>query len=270
MSFIERNFLDIRNLDLMARQTSWVHRVDPRAKVFTTLIYIIMVISVDKYAIAQLVPFLIFPVVLVGAGNLPAGYFLKKIALVAPFAILLGIFNPLIDRSILLHLGPVGISGGWVSFTSLVLRFGLTVGGALIVIAVTGFTGICLALLKFRVPRVFVTQLLFLYRYIFVLIDEACRMARARALRALDTRAPRLSTFSSMLGYLLLKATARAERIHLAMCCRGYDGNIRLMTASSFRSSDALFVCCWTSLFVLFRLYNLPQLIGATALEIWL
>ena len=150
------------------------------------------------------------------------------------------------------------------------LRFGLTVAGALILIAVTGFNGICLALLQFRVPRVFVTQLLFLYRYLFVLIDEACRMARARLLRALDARAPRLQTFTSMLGYLLLRATARAERIHLAMCCRGYDGNVRLMTSSNFQLSDVLFVTSWTSLFVLFRMYDMPQLLGAKALEVLL
>lgn len=270
MSFLERNFLDIRHLDIMARQTSWVHRIDPRAKVLTTLFYIVMVVSVDKYALAQLLPFLLFPVVLLGSSNLPASFFLRKIALVAPFAFFLGIFNPFFDRAIIMHIGTIGVSGGWVSFASLMLRFTLTVGAALILIAITGFGGICLALLKFHVPRIFVTQLQFLYRYLFVLLDEAGRMYRARILRAFSARAPRLATFSSMLGNLLLRATDRAERIHLAMCCRGYDGTVRLMDSPRFRLRDTLFVASWCALFLLFRLYNVPQLIGGQMLGILL
>lgn len=266
MSLLEKNFLDIRSLDLMARQTSWVHRLDPRAKVLTTLIFILMVVSVDKYAIAQLVPFVIFPIVLIGIGDLPLGYLLKKICLVAPFAILLGIVNPLIDRTVLLYIGPLGITGGWISFASLMIRFTLTVGAALILIALTSFNGICLALERFKVPRVFVTQLLFLYRYLFVLMEEAGRMARARALRAFDTSGPKIKTFSSMLGYLLLKATSRAERIHLAMCCRGFDGSVRMINTSRFRAEDALFVIGWSLLFVLFRVYNIPEIVGTGVL----
>jgi thiol-disulfide isomerase/thioredoxin len=36
------------------------------------------------------------------------------------------------------HLGPLAISGGWVSFASIMLRFVLTVSAALILVAVTG------------------------------------------------------------------------------------------------------------------------------------
>lgn len=270
MSFLEKNFLDIRSLDLMANHSSWVHRVDARAKVFTTLIFIIMVVSVDKYALSQLLPFLLFPAVLISLGDLPAGFFLKKILLVAPFAFFLAIFNPLLDRTIILHIGAIGISGGWVSFLSLMLRFVLTVGAALVLIGITGFNGICMALLKFRIPRIFVSQLQFLYRYLFVLVDEARRMTRARVLRAFSPRAPRLRTFSSMLGNLLLRATARAERIHLAMCCRGYNGDVHVINFSNFRLQDGLFIIGWCSLFLLFRLYNIPQLIGAGTLGVLL
>lgn len=267
MSLLERSILDIRNLDLMARGTGWMYQLDPRAKLITTLVFLFTVVSVDKYALAQLVPFLIYPIVLVAAADLPIGYFLKKICLVAPFAVLVGMFNPLLDRSIMLHIGPVSISGGWISFASLLFRFGLTVGTALILIGLTGFTGLCLALEKLRVPRVFVLQLLFLYRYLFVLADEALRMSRARELRTFDTKGPGLKTFSSMAGHLLLKATDRAERIHQAMRCRGFEGSIHLPAATAFGIRDLLFVLGWSLLFLLFRLYNIPHIIGTMVLE---
>jgi len=268
MSFLEQSALDIRNLDIIARDTTWVHRLDPRTKLITTLIFIITVVSVDKYAITQLIPFVIYPLTLVTLGNMPIGYILKKICLVAPFAIILGAFNPFIDRTALIYIGSFGISGGWVSFGSLMIRFGLTIGTALVLVGITSFNGICLALEKLGVPKVFVTQLLFLYRYLFVLLDEAVRMSRARVLRTIGASGPGLRTFGSMAGHLLLRAARRAERIHLAMLCRGFDGHVRLMTNTSFGTRDLVFIAGWSSLFLFFRLHNLPEIIGTGFLRL--
>lgn len=136
---------------------------------------ILCVVSFGKHALSALLPFLVYPVVLIAVGNLPAGYLLRKVLAVAPFALLIGIFNPLLDRAIFLHLGPTGVSGGWISFASITVRFFLTVSAALILIASTGFNAVCPALERIGIPQVFVVQLLFLYRYIFVLMDEAAR-----------------------------------------------------------------------------------------------
>lgn len=268
MTFLEKNFLDLRNLDTMARGETWVHRLDPRAKLITTLLFLLAVVSVDKYGVAQLLPFLLYPVALIAIGGLPPRYFLRKIAVVAPFAVLLGIFNPLLDRGVVLHLGPIAISGGWLSFTSLLIRFSLTVGTALVLIGMTSFNGLCLALERLRVPRLFVTQLLFLYRYLFVLVDEAHRMTRARELRTFAHHHPDLKIFGSMIGHLLLKAADRAERIHLAMRCRGFDGHFRMLTAPAFGIKDLLFVLGWSFFFLFCRLYNVPELLGGVALEV--
>ena len=254
MASIESDFFNIRYLDTLAQQTTWVHRLDPRIKLLTTLIFIVTVVSFDKYAITQMIPFVLYPVMLIGAGKLPAGYIMRKILLVAPFAVLLGIFNPLFDRTAHLIIGSFAISGGWVSFASLMLRFGLTVCAALIFIALTSFNGFCQALEKFRFPEVFIMQLLFLYRYLFVLVDEAVRMTRARALRSFSHKGMSLKTFSTMVGHLLLRATNRAERIHLAMSCRGFDGHIRLMKITHIGPAEILFFLGWTTLFVLMRL----------------
>ena len=266
MTSIEKNFFNIRYLDTLAQQTTWVHNLDPRAKLLTTLFFIVTVVSFDKYTIAQMIPFVLYPVVLIGMGRLPAGYIFKKILLVAPFAILLGAFNPFFDRTAHLIIGSVTISGGWVSFASLLLRFGLTVCAALIFIALTSFNGFCLALEKFHIPDVFIIQLLLLYRYLFVLVDEAIRMIRARALRAFSSKSMNLATFTTMTGQLLLRATNRAERIHLAMKCRGFDGHVRLMHTTRIGVADVLFTLGWSILFLVMRTHNIPVLIGTRAL----
>jgi cobalt/nickel transport system permease protein len=268
MASIEKDFFNIRYLDTLARQTTWVHCLDPRAKLLTTLVFIVTVVSFDKYTIAQMIPFVLYPVVLIGMGRLPAGYILRKILLVAPFAIVLGMFNPFFDRTAHLIIGSFTVSGGWVSFGSLLLRFGLTVCAALVFIALTSFNGFCLALEKFRVPEVFIIQLLLLYRYLFVLVDEAMRMVRARALKTFSSRGMGLATFSTLVGHLLLRATSRAERIHLAMSCRGFDGHVRLMNPTRTGSAEIIFVLGWSILFLTMRMYNIPVLIGTHVLEL--
>ena len=242
MSKIASSFLDIGYLDSLSSQKSPIHRLDPRAKVVATAFFIVSVVSFDKYEISGLMPFFLYPVVLVALGDLPLGYLLKKILLAAPFAVFIGMFNPFIDRAILMHIGPVGISGGWISFASILLRFVLTVGAVLALIASTGFTSICMSLEKMGAPNSFAVQLLFMYRYIFVLVDEGSRMVRARALRSFEGRGMGFKVFVSMIGQLLLRTLDRAQRIHLAMRCRGFDGEIRVFRKLTFGRRDAAFL----------------------------
>ena len=123
-------------MDTLSSQQTAIHQLDPRAKLLTTLVFVAIVVSFGKYEISALIPFFIYPVVLCAIGNVPPIYLIKKLVLVSPFAILLGIFNPLLDRDILINLSGIEISGGWVSFTSILIRFVLTVGAALTLIAV--------------------------------------------------------------------------------------------------------------------------------------
>jgi len=267
MSKIEAAFFQIGSLDLLSGQDTFIHRLDPRAKVITTLVFIACVVSFDKYQLSSLLPFFIFPAVLLGAARLPLAFLFKKLLILAPFAFFIGVFNPIFDREILLQLGPLGVSGGWVSFASILLRFTLTVSATLMLIATTSFGGVCLALEKIGAPRVFTVQLLFLHRYLFVLVDEGIRMVRARALRSFDGRGHGMKIFGQMAGQLLLRTLDRAQRIHLAMRCRGFTGELHLLRRLRFGAPELLFVSGWSALFILMRTCNLPQLLGRFLLE---
>jgi cobalt/nickel transport system permease protein len=262
MNNVGKNLLDIGYMDTLAAGDSPLHRIDPRAKLITTLMFIVMVVSFDKYATSAMIPFVIYPMVLIVWGGLPAGYLLKKVLLVSPFAIMVGVFNPLMDQTILAQIGSIGISGGWISFFSILLRFTLTVTAALVLIFLTGFNAVCEALIKLGVPRPFVTQLLFFYRYMFVLGDEAERMVRARSLRAFDKGTMRVATFGSLVGHLLLRTLDRAERIYLAMRCRGFDGRIPMIRSMKSTGWDVAFVVGWAALFLFLRCVNVPLMLG--------
>lgn len=262
MASLEEGLYDLGRLDQLAYEDSPVHAVDPRAKVVATLVFLGCVVSFGPYEVLGLLPFAVFPLFVATDAGLPIGYLSRKLLAVAPFAIVIGILNPFLDRATVAHVAGVGVSGGWLSFASILLRFGLTTMAALVLIATTGFSRVCMALEKLGVPDVLVTQLLLLYRYIFVLGEETMRLARARALRSFGDRGMGWRTYASMLGSLLLRTYARAERIYQAMLARGFDGTIRVMRGLRFAPRDAVFVLGWSSAFVLMRVYNVPVLVG--------
>lgn len=263
MNRIGKKSFDLGYMDTLASGDSFLHRLDPRAKVIVTLAFIVAVVSFDKYSLSGLTPFFIFPMAMIFAGGLPAGYLTKKILLVAPFAVLIGIFNPLIDGEAIMSIGSISISGGWVSFLSIMLRFILTVSAALILVSLTGFNSVCESLLKFGVPKPFVVQLMFFNRYMFTLTDEAGRMVRARMLRSFNSRHMDFGMFTSFTGQLLLRTLDRAERIYQAMLCRGFYGHIHIFRPLKFGFSETIYVSGWVALFIFLRFINLPFLMGS-------
>jgi len=263
MLAIEGTFFDFKQLDQLAMGETSMHRLDSRAKVLVTICYLLCVVSFGRYEISAMLPFLAYPAFLIAVGNLPAGFILRKILLVVPFALLIGIFNPMFDRQVILQLGPLDIWGGWVSCGSILLRATLTASVAFILVALTGFPAICEALEKLGMPRVFAVQLLFLYRYIFVLTDEGVRMARARQLRTFGKRGFGVRQFGSLAGQLLLRTWDRAERIHMAMLARGFSGEFRTLRGQSrFGRREMIFMVGWAVFFILCRIFNIPQLLG--------
>lgn len=255
-------------MDTLSSGNSVLHRIDPRAKVFTTLIFIITVVSFNRYTILSFVPFMVFPIAQISAGKLPAGYLLKKVVMLSPLALAVGIFNPLLDHAVLYRIGTIDISGGWVSLFSIFFRFVLTASAALVLVALTGFNQVCRALTSFGVPRPFVAQLFFIYRYIFVLSDESQRMEQARVVRSFDAGNMRYRTFIPLIGHLLLRTLDRAERIYCAMCCRGFDGTFRMFRMRAITGKDICFVVSWSSLFMVFRFLDVTAFLGRSVLRL--
>lgn len=268
MAKIESAFLDIGALDTLACGDSPIHRLDPRVKVLATFGFVVCIASFDRYEVSGLLPFFLFPAVLIAAAGLPLGFLLKKLLLVAPFAVCIGMFNPFFDPQTLIHIGTLEISGGWVSFASILLRFALTIGAALVLIATTSFPGVCMALEKLGTPRIFAVQLLLLYRYLFVLVDEGLRLVRARSLRSFHGRGKDLKTFGYLTGQLLLRTLDRAQRIHLAMLCRGFTGDIRMLRRLRIGAAEAFFLLFWWCYFALMRIWNIPQILGDLFMEL--
>lgn len=265
MSRIDAALRDLRSLEALAGRDTPLARIDARAKVLVTLAYCVLVVSFDRYTVAALLPLAAYPLLLSAWGDVPAAPVLRKLLLAAPFAVMVGIANPVLDRAPILLFGETAIAGGWISFISILLRFALTVSAALVLVAGTGMHALCAALGRFGVPSVLTAQLLFLFRYAFVLGAEAARMATARELRGGGRRA-RLAEWAPLLGHLLLRAFERAQRIHLAMTARGFDGEVRSLRELRWGPRDTLFTLGWLAFFLLARAVDLPQALGRLVL----
>jgi len=265
----DNEYFNLGYLDALSYKNTFIHRLDPRTKLSATILFIITVVSFPKYEVTGLFPFLLFPVLFFSLGDIPVKFIMKKVLLVSAFAFFIGIFNPLLDRQPMYLFYGVTVSGGWVSFLSIMLKFFLTITSALLLIATTSFPGICHALQKFGFPDIFISQLLFLYRYLFVLVEEAMKVVRARDMRSFGNRGRGVKAFTALLGTLFLRTVERAERIYRAMLSRGFSGRLHTTRQYRFTSADALFLAITVAVLYLLRVHDVVGAMGRLSIRVF-
>lgn len=236
---------------------------DRRPLLLTTFLFLVAVLGVPIYDPGRLVWFFCFPIILAETSSLSyARIFLKSLWLLPVIAIV-GIFNPIIDKTPLWQIGDVTISRGWVSFCSIILRGLLTVQALLILAGICGFRGICRALQNLGLPSVLVTQLWMLYRYITVLLAEVLVMQRAREARGYGKKSYPMKMWGAFVGQLLLRSMDRARRVHSAMMARGFTGKMVFLHPSQKPTIyDIALPIVWGLIFFLLYRYDLSQILG--------
>ncbi len=112
--------------------------------------------------------------------------------------------------------------GGAIAL-SIVVRSTLCLATTILLTSTTPFAELLGTLRRLRFPALLLTVLALMYRYLFVLIDEAERMQRARRSRSFSgRRAHAWTSLAALAGQLFVRSTERAERIYAAMCARGW------------------------------------------------
>ena len=93
-----------------------------------------------------------------------------------------------------------------------------------------------------RTPRTLVLIAGFMYRYLFVIVEELGRMRASLAARAYR---PRHALHAGPLGRvataMFLRTYQRGERVHRAMLARGYDGEMPQLDRLVLRRADVAF-----------------------------
>lgn len=138
------------------------------------------------------------------------------------------------------------VGGAFDRFVQILIKSTLCVTAATWLSLTTPFNELLAALRMLRMPSIMVTMLALLYRYTFVLGEEARRMQHAFLSRCPRRLSIRDAKYVGMLvGALLLRAHERADRIFMAMLSRGFEGEFRALNPERPKPVEWLILVCF-------------------------
>ncbi|MCL1872583.1 MAG: cobalt ECF transporter T component CbiQ [Clostridiales bacterium] len=222
MAGLQKQAAGLYQLEQLALADSPLHRLHPLAKLLSTLVYLVAVISRPPGEILTLLPFALFPGLLLAFSRISPKYILGRAVLVLPFPLLAGLGNLFILKDPVYYLGLFAVSQGMLFLLSLLLKALFTVSSLILLIACTSLRDLGGQLLRLKIPKAFCLQLFLTYRYLSLLLLEAGAMFQAYLLRAPGQKGIKIKDMGSFLGALLLRSFERANRIYQAMQCRGF------------------------------------------------
>ena len=262
MSKIGKAIYEIENLSDTAQKDIWLNNLNPTVKLFVTLLYISLTVSFPKYDILGVLSMALYPLVIFTLGDISFRTALLRLRFVLPIVAVMGIFNPIFDRETVATIHGVSISSGWFSFLTLMIKGILTVFATYFLIATTTIEKICYSLKKLHLPQIIVTQILLMYRYIFVLLAEVKKITLAYELRAPGQKGVHFKAWGSLVGNLLIHTFERAQNLYDSMCLRGYTSEFRIQGNVKIRAADIIFLLGTSTLFVVFRIFPVFKLVG--------
>ncbi len=227
-------------LDLYRDGDSVVHRLDARIKFLATLAFIV---SASLLPAGYWPGYLGLAALVLGAvavARIPLRVSLGRSLIALPFALTAAASLPFMRPGAplwSLRVGPWQLAitaAGLVALAAVLAKSWLSVLAAGLLTATTPFNELLAGLQALGLPRVLAALISFLYRYLFVLVDEAERLWRARESRSahLDRRSGgtllwRTQVLGRLIGSLFIRSYERSERIYQAMLGRGFSGEIR-------------------------------------------
>lgn len=243
----------LAEMEHLSRVETRVHAIDARAKTLVLLAYIVALTSMNRLDLPGTIGMVLYPAAMAFWSGAGVGWTFRRSLIVLPLVLGIGLFNPWFDREPGMIAGhPVSLSNGWISWGVIVLRGLLAAQASLLLLASTGFDRLCASWAGWGAPRLFVDQLAMMYRYLFVLAEEAVSLQRAFAARGCG-RQPGLTVWASMIGGLLARTVRRARRIGNAMASRGYTGELPRCSTARWTTADTVFVAAWCCVFVILR-----------------
>ena len=227
-----------------------LHRLEARAKLLIALAFIFAATLTPTGRWEALGGLAILLAVGVALGGLSPLLVLRRSALALPF-VLAAVPLLFTREGNALFSIPVlawrwtATDAGLEALLTILLKSWLSVSAAVVLTATTPAADLLRALRGLRAPRVVVATVSFMYRYIFVIGDEAQRLLRARECRsAVVGRGSggslrwRARVLGNMVGSLFIRSYERAERIYDAMRSRGYDGELKSLAVTPLRRVD--------------------------------
>ncbi len=222
------------------KEDRFLSGIDARVKILVALVLLVMVLSYKGFLLPLVT--LLFCILICIKMKIPLRIFVLRFS------------EPLFIASVVLILKFL-FSGKDALFSYQILgieiaghRDGLMDGlmiagrilGAVSIVAVMGcstpFTEFMAGLSWLKVPKGFIEILMFAYRFLFVLLEDATIIYNAQKNRlGYSTLRCGMGSFGILAGSLVLKAFEHSQHVTTAMIQRGYDGNIPILKHKPFK-----------------------------------
>lgn len=229
--------------------TSPIHRLDPRSRIIMATLYAFLVALSNRFP--ALLAACVFSFVLVGVSRLSVMEVLKRIAVVNGFVLFFWLVVPVTyPGESLFSLGPLTVSREGVLVSArITLKSNAILLAFIALIATSSVATLGAALSRLRVPEKIVYLLLLNYRYIFVMEEEYHRLVRSATVRGFQpsTTLHTYRTMAYLVGMLFVRASERAERVYMAMVCRGFSGKFYSLKEFSFSGRDWIWLFSMTA-----------------------
>jgi cobalt/nickel transport system permease protein len=219
-------------VDRYAHLDSPLHLLEARTKILGFSALVVTVLTLPPGGMGAFFLFFFLLAIFAGISQIPMPYVVGRTLVLLPFVVLAGLAAP-----------SKGING-WTWFLTLILRSILCLLILILLTNTTRFVELLRGLRRLGCPRILVANLNFLYRYFFVLSDEAMRMKQARDCRRVGRAGAlaELRTLGSMLGTLLVRSFERADHMYQAMLSRGFSGDFPVTAPRKFSWRDLAFI----------------------------
>ena len=220
-------------LERWSRGASVLHRRDARAKVAALLLFLVVLATAHRNLVAIAAAFAILLAFSVAAAKLPLMGALARSAVVLPFTLIFGLVS--------------WLAGDPVRGLALVLKSYLSALAVLLVVSTTPLPDLLRALETFGTPRFLLMVAQFIYRYLFVISEEAQHMKKAAVSRGATAQGlagsrSRFRAAAGALAVLFARSYGRAGEIHRAMLARSFTGRFQSFGSRRFQKSDAAFL----------------------------
>lgn len=223
---------------------SFIHRIDPRMRLICAMAITLPVALLNSIDPALIT--LATGVLFVLMARLPLSNVLKRLCVINVFILFLWLFLPFSQPGeTIWSVGPFNVSREGIALALLI-----TVKSNGIVLTLMALMGTIAiqdlgpAMQQLKIPNKLCHILLFTYRYIFVIHQEYTTMRRSMLARGFKpkTNSHTYRSYAWLVGMLLVKSWDRAERVHGAMRCRGFQGRFYTLKEFSTHPIDFVFL----------------------------
>jgi cobalt/nickel transport system permease protein len=245
----------LHRIGVAGEPASPIHRLDPRAKIVGLAGVTLVGVSTPLRAWPAFVACALALAAISAVARIGPRTVWSRVKVILPLVVLVAAFVPFVRGGPAVEVGPLSLSeAGLATFALVTAKATIGAFGAVLLGATTGFSDILHGLERLRAPRLLVVIAGFMYRYVFVIAEEARRMRAALAARAYRPRhVGHVAAIGRLVTALFLRSYERGERVYLSMLARGYGGTMPRFAVLAFGRADALFLAALAATLVPLR-----------------